>query len=326
MRSPEVADAIPKLVEEGLLAPGVAAPLLRSARGELLSIRGELRALLYVGVLTLVAGVALLVKENLERIGPLAIAIAIGLAAAACLGWTLAQALPFRWQRAESTDWTFDFLLLLGILLLGADLAYIEAKFTPLGDAWRYHLLFMSLVTGAFAVRCDSRVAWSLTLSTFAAWRGVAATSVAQGVAEVGGRPESALRFELLLCGLVFLALGWALRALDRKRHFEPLTTFLGALGLLAGLGLLALDSSQNWLLWAAVFVATAAGLAAVALRARRFGLFALGALGVYAGISRFAVELIFEAGCGCFWFAGSSLGMIALLWIVQRRFRVEAT
>jgi hypothetical protein len=321
MRSPEVAAAIPQLVEKGIVAPATAAPLLRSARGELLSIRGELRALLYFGVLAVVGGVSLLVKENLDRIGPLTIAVAIGLAAAACLGWTLARALPFSWQRAESSDWAFDFLLLLGILLLGADLAYIEARFTPLGDAWSYHLLFMSLVTGALAVRCDSRTSWSLALSTFAAWRGVAAAGFV-GRVVVGS--EVPLRWNLMFCGFAFLVLGYAMRRFDRKRHFEPLTTFFGAFGVLAGLGLFALDPRENWVLWAIVFVAAAAGLAAIALRARRFGLFALGALGVYAGVSRLAFELIGEAGCGCFWFAGSSLGMIALLWLVQRRFRVE--
>ena len=64
--------SIPALVEKGLLTPATAAPLLRSARGELMSIRGELRALLYVGVLAVVGGVSLLVKENLERIGHVA--------------------------------------------------------------------------------------------------------------------------------------------------------------------------------------------------------------------------------------------------------------
>ena len=173
MRSREVAAAIPKLVEKGLLSPDTAAPLLRSARGELLSVRGELRAVFYVGVLAVVGGVSLLVKENLDRIGPVTIAVAIGLAAAVCLAWTLRRALPFTWQRSESSDWAFDFLLLLGILLLGADLAYVEAESTPFGDAWSYHLLFMSLVTGAFAVRCDSRTAWSLAFSTVRrlAWR-----------------------------------------------------------------------------------------------------------------------------------------------------------
>ncbi|MEO7794819.1 MAG: DUF2157 domain-containing protein, partial [Thermoanaerobaculia bacterium] len=328
MRSPEVAEALPKLVEQGLLAPATAAPLLRSARGELLSIRGELRALLYFGVLAVVAGISLLVKENLDRIGPVTIAVGIALAAAGCLGWTLRRALPFTWQRAESGDWAYDFLLLFGLLLLGADLAYIEAKFTVFGSAWSYHLLCMSLVTGAFAVRCDSRTAWSLALSTFAAWRGLAAGSVAGGLAGsafLGSGVASAVRLNLMLCGVAFVLAGTAMRRFDLKRHFEPLTTFLGCLALLAGLASLALDPDENWILWAVVFVLAAAGLAGVALRAKRFGLFAMGALGVYAGVSRLAFEMIGEAGCGCFWFAGSSLSMIALLWFVQRRFRVEA-
>lgn len=321
MRSSEVAEAIPKMVERGVLAPETAAPLLRAARGELLSIRAELQAVLYSGVIAVVGGVSLLVKENLERIGPMTVAVAIGLAAAACLGWVLHRVLPFSWQRAESSDWSLDYLLLLGILLLGADLAYIEAKFTPLGTSWSYHLLLMSLVTGALGVRCDSRVSWSLALSTFAAWRGVAAAEVVGGIGDSSG---DSLRWNLMLCGLLFIALGFGMRRFDRKRHFEPLTTFLGCLALLAGLGLFALDSLAAWIVWAIVFIAAAAGLAAVALPARRFGLFALGALGVYAGVSRLAFELVDDAGLGCFWFAGSSVAMIALLWIVQRRFRAE--
>jgi len=321
MRSPEVAEAIPKLVESGFLAPATAAPLLREARGELLSIRDELRTFLYVGVIVVVAGVSLLVKENLERIGPVTIAVAIGLAAAVGLGWVLRRVLPFSWKRAESSDWSLDYLLLLGILLLGADLAYIEVKFTPLGEAWNYHLFFMSLVTGALAVRCDSRVAWSLALSTFAAWRGVAAVKVVGGV---GDSSEVSLRWNLMFCGLLFLVLGFAMRRYDRKRHFESLTTFLGCLAVLAGLGLFALDPQGPWIVWAVIFLVVAAGLGAVALPARRFGLFALGALGVYAAMTRLAFELVGDAGCGCFWFAGSALAMIALLWFVQRRFRAE--
>jgi hypothetical protein len=81
--NPDVADAIPRLAESGVLPPDAAPRLLRVARGELLSVHWELRALLYVGVLLVTGGVGLLVKENLDRIGPVAIAAGIGLAAAA---------------------------------------------------------------------------------------------------------------------------------------------------------------------------------------------------------------------------------------------------
>lgn len=322
MPSPEVAEAIPRLVREGVLTPAQAAAPLRAARGELLSIRGELRAVLYLGVILIVAGVSLLVKENLDRLGPATIAAAIGLAAAACLGWTLYRAPPFSWGRAESPDWSFDYLLLLGVLLLGADLAYVEAKFTPLGPDWSHHLLLMAAITGGLAIRCDSRLCWSLALSGFAAWRGVAASRVGS---ELFAPESSRLRIELLVCGLAFAAVGLALRRFDRKAHFEPLTTFLGALATLAGLGLFALDPDGPWIAWALLFLAVALALALVALRFRRFGLFALGAVAAYGAATRLFFQVSADPFFGCLWFAGSSVAMIALLVFVQWRFRVVA-
>jgi len=179
----------------------------------------------------------------------------------------------------------------------------------------------MSLITAVAGLRCDSRVSWSLALSTFAAWRGVAAAKVLGGI---GAGSGLALRWNLIACGLFFCALGFWMRRYDRKRHFEPLTTFLGCLALLAGLGLFALDPQGPWIFWAFVFIVAAAGLALAAFSARRLGIFALGAVGVYAGVTRLAFEVIDAELLGCFWFAGSSLGMIALLWFVQRRFRAE--
>src|SRR4029077_10919013 len=124
--NPDAAAAIPKLVEAGALPPEAAPRLLRVARGELVSVHWELRALLYVGVLLIPGGVGLLVKENLDRIGPVAIAVGIGLAAAAALAWVIARAPPFSWGPSPSPHLAFDYMLLLGVLLAGAELAYVE--------------------------------------------------------------------------------------------------------------------------------------------------------------------------------------------------------
>ena len=320
MRSPEVVRAIPALVEEGILDPAIAVTPLRIARGELMSVRGELRAVLYFGVLVAMAGVSILVKENLDRIGPVAIAVALGMAAAAVLGWALRRSPPFRWERVESPDWSFDYLLLLGILLLGAELAFVESRFTALGPDWGLHLLLMSLVTAALALRCDSRISWSLALSTFAAWRGVAAARVGS---ELLGEHATTMRWNLALCGAVFLGLGYVLWRFGRKAHFEPLTTFAGALALLLAFGLSAIGASGPWVAWALAFLALASGFGIVALRLRRFGLFALAAVAAYAAVTRLALTLFSDTFLGCFWFSGSSVAMIVVLFLVQRRFRV---
>src|ERR1700692_1506365 len=165
--NPDVVLAIPALVESGALPPAAAPRLLRVARGELLSVRAELRALLYAGVLLLTGGVGLLVKQNLERIGPVAIAAALGLGAAAALAWVIRVAPSFSWQEVASPNLAFDYVLLLAILLGAADLAYGEAHFGWLGTHASWHLLILVALSALAAFRFDSRVVFSLALTSF---------------------------------------------------------------------------------------------------------------------------------------------------------------
>jgi hypothetical protein len=317
--NPDVAKAIPTLVASGALPPGKAPVLLRVARGELLSVHGELRALLYAGVLLLTGGVGLLVKENLDRIGPLAIAVGIGLAAAAALAWVIVKAPPFSWGPVPSPNLAFDYMLLLGVLLAGADLAYVEVQFTPLGAHWTWHLLIMAILTGLAAFRFDSRVVFSLSLSTFAAWRGVS-------VAFFGAtllKEENAVRWNAIACGVLFVALGWGLVRTGRKAHFEPVAANLGWLLVLGGIGSGMLAAGNAGLAWSGALLLVGAGLAAGAFRARRFPLFAYGVLAAYAGLSYLMIEGLDLEMMGCFWFSITSLLLILGLLFAQRRMRI---
>ena len=126
--TPEVASAVEALVREGVLAPDRAALPLRFARGEVLSVRTELRTLLWLGVTLIVSGVGLLVRENLDRIGPVAIAVVLGVGAAACLLWVARTADRFSWLEQPSPNLAFDYVLLLGVTLLVNILAQILLK------------------------------------------------------------------------------------------------------------------------------------------------------------------------------------------------------
>lgn len=312
--NPDVANAIPRLVETGTLPPAKASLFLRVARRELVSIRLELRALLYAGVLLVTGGVGLLVKENLDRIGPAVIAFAIGLAAAAALGWVWRVAPPFSWREVPAPNLAFDYILLLGVLLAAADLAYIEVQFTPLGADWPWHLLIVSILAGAAAVRFDSRVVFSLALATFAAWRGVSAARF--GLDVLGA--DDAVRWNALGCGVFFLLLGVGLKSNFCKAHFEPVAVHLGWLlvlgGFASGLG------EELWVICALALLATGAALAAGAFRYRRFPLFAYGVLGGYLALTRFIFAG--EETLGCFWTSTTSIVVIIGLVVAQRRMR----
>lgn len=316
--NPDVAQAIPRLAESGALPPEKAPLFLRVARRELVSVHWELRALLYLGVLLVTGGVGLLIKENLDRIGPAVIAAAIGLAAAAALIWVERAAAPFSWRAVPAPNLAFDYILLLGVLLTAADLAYIEVQYTPLGASWPWHLLIVALFTALAAFRYDSRVVFSLALSTFAAWRGV---SVAHFGTDLLGGVEDTVRWNMLGCGLLFAVLGLVLARTGRKAHFEPVAVHLGwllILGALAsGMG------EERWVAWTLALLFTGGGLAAGAYVARRFPLFAFGVLGAYAALSRLAFGAgIDDATLGCFWFFSTPILVIFGLILAQRRMK----
>ena len=314
-----------RLVAEGVLSPESAAVPLRSARGELLSVRFELRTLLWLGVSLAVAGVALLVKENLDRIGPLAIAVALGVAAAGCLAWVARVAPPFSWDERPSPNLAFDYILLLGATLVGADLAFIEVRFTALGAGWPWHLFFTSLLYAALALRFDSRVVLSLALSTFAAWRGVAMGSLAS--APFGRWQPGLVRANAIACGALFVLGGWLLVRLRRKAHFEPVAAHMGWLLVLGGLGSGMVDwrGHPQWAGWAAALLVTGGVLAWGAARARRFWLFAMGVLGTYAAVSRFVVEAVPDGRMRSLWFLVTSVALIVVLVASQRRLAEDA-
>ena len=97
--NPDLAKAIPEMVGSGVLEEKKSCTLLRMAQGELISIRPEIRLLFYFGVLLTAAGVGLLVKQNYQQIGPLAIAIGVGLGALASFAWAARRAPSFSWEK-----------------------------------------------------------------------------------------------------------------------------------------------------------------------------------------------------------------------------------
>jgi predicted membrane protein DUF2157 len=270
--SPDVVRAVDDLTAKGILPASIAPRLRRTAAGELISVRRELEVLLYFGVALVVAGVGVLVKQNLDRVGPLTVAVAIGASAAGCLVWC--------WRRGKERGLAFEYVLTLGALLVAADLAFIEVKFTALGANWPWHLAIVSTFYAALAYRFDSRSVFGLALTAFAAWRGVSL----QLVATTWWRSDERLFLEAMLCGALFVALGRALERFRVKPRFEPVAFWLGALLLL-----IAMTTRMTYppgrSLVAGLLFATGAFLAWLAWDERRIGRFALGIAGAGVGV-----------------------------------------
>ena len=288
--SPDLAAAVDRLRGEGVLTDTQSGLFGRVARRDLVSVRLEVRSALYMGVLLLTTGVGLFVKENHERIGPAAIGFAIGLAAAACLVWTWRRSAPFRWREAPSSHAAFDYVLLLGALLVATDLAYLETQLELLGPNWPWHLLAVAVFYGFLAYRFDSKMLLSLALASFAAWRGIAVSFTGTSL---GAGDPARLRVEALACGALFVALGVGAAVRQRKAHFEDVYVNGGLLLVFGGLlsGVFG-DRGDRWGAWLLALLLVAAAVAAGGFRAKRTLPFALAVLAAYLAVLRPVFEI----------------------------------
>jgi hypothetical protein len=194
---------------EGVIDDATAARALARDGGQVFSLHTELRVTLYAGVLLVMAGVGIILARNLDRIGPLAIVLAVALVAVTC-------ALPAARAKlaGRALTVTSDYLLLLAVLLGSANLAYAERQFALLGPLWSWHLLLLAFVHAAIAYAFGSSIVLAASLTALAGWFGV------------GGSPGDALRFsysspELGARALVCAALIAAWRYADRRARAD---------------------------------------------------------------------------------------------------------
>lgn len=314
-------ESVGRLRVRGTLTDAQAGYFGRIARGELVSVRIELQIALWAGVTMVAAGAGILVKKNLENLGPVTIGAGIGLAAVLCLWYVARVAPPFSWGSVASPTLAFDYVLLLGVLLIGTDLAYLETQYKILGPNWPWHLFLLSLIQIVIAFRYDSRAVLSLALASFAAWRGVA-LSFPGGV--LFGRHEGEIRVNALVVGVCFLAAGILFERAGRKAHFEPAC---GNLGLLLLLGAAVAGAYGGYghldMIWFTSLAVISTATITLAYRARRSDYFAQGVIAAYLGFLRLATELHLEVGLFYLVSAGSFGILFLILW-AHRRFKEE--
>ena len=314
--NPDLAKAIPEMVGSRILEETTARKLLRMARGELISIHPEIRLLFYFGVLLTAAGVGLLVKQNYQHIGPLAISIGVGIGALASFAWAARRAPSFSWGDVPSPSLSSDYLLLLGVLLAAADLAFIEIQFTPLGANWPWHLLITSLLMLGIAIRYDSRTIFSLALSTFAAWRGLSVSLIEKPIWR--GTDES-IRWNAICCGLLFVFLGHYLLRTRRKPHFEPIAIHLGWLLILGALVSGGWAQGPKGIAYIAILTALGIALARHSFRTQRFPLFSFGIFAVFIALNELIGKGRLDFVLRSLVSSGTAIVLIVLLWKAHR-------
>jgi hypothetical protein len=275
----------------------------------------EVRFALYAAVAAITAGIGILVKQNLDHIGPLTLIIILALAAALCY----ANAIRTR-LRHEERSIGGDYVLLLGALIMSADLGYMETQFHWFGPHWSWYLLILAALHAATAYALDSRLVLSVSLTSLAGWFGV------DGHIADLLQLRSSLRssgIDAMICASVMIIwreindrLGRAPHFNDVFEHFAANLAFWGALALC-----ISPDPKSAAVL---VLIVLAAVSIHHGLRIRREAFIVYGVGYTALGLCIVESQMVRETVIAAMLALGTVIAALILLWQFHQRMRAS--
>jgi hypothetical protein len=246
-------------------------------RKERFSVFLELNVLMYLGVLSFVAGAGWTVQTYFANLGDAAIISSLTFLVGASFYYCFSRVKPYSNLQVESPNLGFDYILYLGCLLFAVELGYLETHFHLLESQWDYYLLFSALVFFAGAYRFDNRFVLSLALSTLAAWFGIRTFRLELITV-------SAVRLSAIVYSGISFGTGVWLHRANIKKHFLETYLHIATNVLLAALVSGVAQNASPWYLPASLAASALSFWCGV--RYRRFAFVAYGILYGYIVVS----------------------------------------
>lgn len=296
----------------GVISEDQHAMLASLVRHERFSVFVELSALLYLGVLSLVGGLAWIFRDYVDNLGDAGILAILTLLMVLAFGYCFSRAVPYASDEVESPSLVFDYVLYFGCLVFSATLAFLEARF-GLFHGWDTHLLIAALVFGLLAYRFDNRFVLSLSLSTLAAYLGLK-------LSVFNELNDDRLRISAILYGAVLLGIGWLLYRLRIKRHFLDVYLQLGVNAILLATAYGAVGGPYLNVYLAAALILAAATIY-LGVRYGRFAFVAYGTLYGYGALSARVLDKLGSPTAAFAYFMVTGAMVVIALVVLARRF-----
>lgn len=303
-------DRLDRWKATGVISPDQHLLLQSLVRHERFSLFVEINALLYIGVLSAVGGLAWTARDYVLNLGDGVILAVLGLLIAASFYYCFSRGVPYDNGEVESPSMVFDYVLYFGCLVLSATLAFIETRFA-IFQGWTTHLFIASVAFGLLAYRFDNRFVLSLAISTLAGFLGLRIDAFDLADTNI-------LRLTALLFGTALGGLGVWLHRQGIKPHFLDTYVHIGANVIMLATASGVLEPGIGWLYLAALLSLSGAAIY-IGIRFNRFAFVAYGTLYGYGGVSAKLLESIGGPTAALWYFFVTGLMIVGGLIVLAR-------
>ncbi|HKG68791.1 MAG TPA: DUF2157 domain-containing protein [Segetibacter sp.] len=206
-----------KLLQEQLISASEFENIDKKQR-EPLSVYWDVCTLLYFGILLFTSGLGILVYKNFDSIGHAALITIVASTCKACFIYCFKKAGGYSNKKVESPNVLFDYVLLLGCLLLLTFVGYLQFAYNVFRNDWGLATFVTMVLLFVTAYYFDHLGVLSMAITNLAAWAGFTVAPM-QIIRENDFRDEQLIYTGLILgAGLVAISFASTYRKI--KVHF----------------------------------------------------------------------------------------------------------
>ncbi len=315
-----------QLKDEGLISEEQLAWVEKKGGAHKVSLFTDLHALLYSGILMLASGIGILIYKNIDTIGHLTIVILAALVSAGCLGYCWRTAPPFSRYKTEPPNQWFDYMLLLGSLLMVTFFGYLQYQYHVFGYRWGLATFIPMVLLFLIAYYFDHKGILTMAITALGTWMGVAVEpmSMIQG----GHLDNADYIINGAMLGMILVIKSLTIDRMELKPHFAPVFKNFGMHVLLLSMVMGVVIFNGSYAGWFLGLALIAGWFFYTAVGARSFYYLLFSVLYAYAGAAVFVFRALFSIGdsegavfIGLIYLMGSTGAMIVLLRYYNRKF-----
>src|SRR5919199_6216 len=229
-------DVLNELSKQGIVPPEQQTRIAQTEQNKLFSLHWEMRAMLYIGILSLSSGLGLLVYDNFDQIGHGALLTAMAAGCVACFVFAWRYRPEWTTAQTKSRSTFGDYALILACLLFLTLEGYAQYEYNVFGTRYGLVTLLPALLFLPLAYRFDHRGVLGMALTALISWVGVTVRPLELYFKTNFFDQRTVLSAILLSFILIGVALGLEQRRI--KAHFTyTYITFASNLLLVALLG-----------------------------------------------------------------------------------------
>ena len=183
-----------------------------------LSLHWDLRTLLYLGIVLITTAVGILIYKNIDSISHETLVILIASVCVLCFGYCLKNSKGYSNKKIESPDIWFDYILLLGCLLLLTFIGYIQFQYNVFGDRWGLAAFIPMIILFITAYYFDHLGVLSMAITNLATWIGISITPLR--ILNQNDFNNSHIIYAGLVLGVILVSVSFIIQYKNIKAHF----------------------------------------------------------------------------------------------------------